>query len=58
MGDVIVALEDDPITSWDSLVIALRKHRPGEAVAVWYLRSGETSRQPKLPRLEERTSTR
>lgn len=54
VGDVVVKLQDDTITSWDDLVVALRKHRPGDTVAVWYLRSGQTDRDPAIVTLGER----
>ena len=53
-GDVVVRLEDEPITSWDSLVVALRRYQPGETVTVWYYRSGEVELQPALTRLDAR----
>jgi S1-C subfamily serine protease len=40
-GDVIVSLEGDPIASVEDLFAALRKHDPGDAVAVTLVRNRE-----------------
>jgi putative serine protease PepD len=40
-GDVIVALEKDVVTSYNTLVTALRRHRPNETVRLRVLRRGE-----------------
>jgi S1-C subfamily serine protease len=41
VDDVIVALEDREISSITDLVAAVRAHRPGESVAVIYVRNGQ-----------------
>jgi S1-C subfamily serine protease len=38
--DVIVAIDGRPVASMSALVIALRGHRPGDSVAMDYVRSG------------------
>src|SRR4051794_2981264 len=40
-GDVIVALEKDVVTSYNTLVTALRRHHPNETVRLRVLRRGE-----------------
>jgi S1-C subfamily serine protease len=40
-GDVLLSLDDAPITSWDDLQIALRQHRPDDYVTLQYLHNGE-----------------
>jgi S1-C subfamily serine protease len=40
-GDVIVALEKDVVTSYNTLVTALRRHKPNETVRLRVLRRGE-----------------
>ncbi|MEZ5145242.1 MAG: S1C family serine protease [Acidimicrobiales bacterium] len=54
VGDVIIQVEQTPVTSWDDLVVELRRHRPGDSVTVWYVRNGE--RDPAFPTLLERTT--
>ncbi len=54
VGDIVVRLQDDPVTSWDDLVVALRKHRPGDTVSVWYLRGGQVEPDPAIVTLGER----
>ena len=39
--DVIVAIDETPVVSMSSLVVALRGHDPGETVKVHYLRDGK-----------------
>jgi putative serine protease PepD len=39
-GDVIVAVDGTPIGGPDELVIAIRKHRPGDTIEVTYTRGG------------------
>jgi putative serine protease PepD len=39
--DVLLSIDDAPITSWDDLQIALRQHRPDQYVTLQYLRNGE-----------------
>ncbi|MGI8953440.1 MAG: trypsin-like peptidase domain-containing protein [Nocardioidaceae bacterium] len=41
-GDVITALNDNPINSSDGLVAAIRAYQPGETVTLAVIRSGET----------------
>ena len=40
-GDVILALDGVQTTSMSSLVVALRSHQPGDAVAVTFVRDGQ-----------------
>jgi len=40
-GDVITALDGAPVTSMSSLVIGLRAHVPGDAVAIEYVRGAD-----------------
>jgi putative serine protease PepD len=40
-GDVVLALDGVQTTSMSSLVVALRSHRPGDVVAVTYVRDGD-----------------
>ena len=54
IDDVLLSLDNAPITSRDDLQIALRKHRPEDYVTVWYLRNGE--RQPLYAVLVERNA--
>lgn len=56
-GDIIVRFQDDPITSWDDLVVALRKHRPGDTASVMYLRDDATDPQPAIFTLADRPTT-
>jgi putative serine protease PepD len=39
-GDVIIAADGRPVTSADELIALIRKHAPGERIALTYLRSG------------------
>jgi putative serine protease PepD len=39
-GDVVVALDREPITSADDLFVAARDHKIGEVVTVTYIRAG------------------
>ena len=50
--DVIVGMDGAPITSMGELVVALRRHRPGDAVAVEVMRG--TERQSMQVTLVER----
>lgn len=52
IDDVIVRIDDRPIGSLDDLVVALRQYRPGDYVAIWYLRDGE--QQPVFTTLRVR----
>jgi putative serine protease PepD len=40
-GDVVLAVEGVQTTSMSSLVVALRSHQPGDAVAVTFVRDGQ-----------------
>jgi len=40
-GDVVLAIDGVQTTSMSSLVVALRTHRPGDAVAVTFVRDGQ-----------------
>ena len=40
-GDVVVALEGEPVASVEELVLGLREHGVGETVVLTYLRDGE-----------------
>ncbi|HEX8780780.1 MAG TPA: trypsin-like peptidase domain-containing protein [Nocardioides sp.] len=40
-GDVIVRVDDTPVTGADSLVATIRSYRPGDTVSVTYVRDGE-----------------
>ena len=42
-GDVITRIGDVDVTSMSGLVVALRDHKPGETVAVTYVRGGQPS---------------
>ena len=39
-GDIIVAVDSDPITNADELIVAIRKREPGDRVVLTYLRDG------------------
>ncbi|MFD1215035.1 S1C family serine protease [Microbulbifer celer] len=41
LGDVITGIDRQPISNYDDLMNALENHRPGDRVAVRYLREGE-----------------
>ena len=41
VDDIVVALDDEPITSMFDLAVAVRRYRPGDTVTVTYLRNGE-----------------
>lgn len=43
VNDVIIALEDDNVRSYNDLVAALRRHKPGDTIKITYLRDGETN---------------
>ncbi len=52
--DIIVAIDDDDVTSMSSLVLILRNRRPGQKISVTYLRDGtrettsvELAKRPK-----------
>ncbi|HET6817488.1 MAG TPA: trypsin-like peptidase domain-containing protein [Mycobacteriales bacterium] len=40
-GDVIVAVDGEPVTSADELIVAIRRHVPGQRLTVTYLRNGD-----------------
>jgi serine protease Do len=40
-GDVLTAVNGEPVTSMSSLVATLRAHAPGDAVAIDYVRDGD-----------------
>jgi S1-C subfamily serine protease len=39
-GDVIVAADGEPITTPEELIVAIRKHAPGDRIVLTYLRGG------------------
>jgi putative serine protease PepD len=39
-GDIVVAVDEEPITTADELIVAIRKHVPGQRLTVTYLRGG------------------
>jgi putative serine protease PepD len=39
-GDVIVAVDGERVTSADELIVAIRRHVPGQRLTVTYLRDG------------------
>jgi putative serine protease PepD len=41
-GDIITKLDDRLITGGESLIAAVRSHRPGDTVTLTYIRNGET----------------
>jgi putative serine protease PepD len=41
-GDIITKLDNRLITSGESLIAAVRSHRPGDTVTLTYIRNGET----------------
>ena len=41
-GDVITAVEGEPISAADALIATVRKHRPGDEVTITYLRGDTT----------------
>ncbi len=40
-GDIVVAVDDEPVTSMAEMVAAVRRHEPGETVPIHVMRSGE-----------------
>ncbi|MFI2813126.1 MULTISPECIES: S1C family serine protease [Microbulbifer] len=40
LGDVIIAVDDDPVRNYDDLLNALEKHRAGDQVRLEFLRDG------------------
>jgi len=40
-GDIVVAVDAQPIGSMSAMVVALRRHRPGDSVAISYVRGDE-----------------
>jgi S1-C subfamily serine protease len=54
-GDVVLAVDTRHVTSSSDLVVALRSHAPGDAVAISYRRSGEQG--STLAMLTEKSST-
>jgi putative serine protease PepD len=38
---VIVAVDGQPVTSADELIVAIRRHVPGQRLTVTYLRDGD-----------------
>ena len=43
LGDLIVAIDDKPITSNNDLLLTLEKYKPGDQVSVKVKRDGKTS---------------
>ena len=42
VGDVIVAVDNQPVTSSQDVIVAIREHRPGERLTVRYRRGAST----------------
>jgi putative serine protease PepD len=40
-GDVIVAVDGKPVTTADELIIAIRRHVPGDQLSLTYIRDGQ-----------------
>ena len=45
-GDVITAVNDEPVTSLDDMLTALEKRQSGETVTLSLWRAGKTRKQP------------
>ncbi|HEY5978987.1 MAG TPA: trypsin-like peptidase domain-containing protein [Microlunatus sp.] len=43
VDDVVTAIDEQPVTSAEELIVAIRTHRPGEQVALTYERGGQQS---------------
>ena len=41
-GDVITAINDEPVADWDAMLSALERRQPGESVTLTVWRSGQT----------------
>ncbi|MFP5218539.1 MAG: S1C family serine protease [Actinomycetes bacterium] len=41
-GDLIVAVDGEPVTSVDELILAIRQHEVGDTVEITYVRDGQT----------------
>lgn len=41
-GDVITKIGDSPVNSVDQMLVAIRRHHPGDAIDVAYTRNGST----------------
>ena len=54
-GDVITAVEDQPVHSVDQLIVALREHKVGDRVALTYLR-GSARRTADVVLQDKKTS--
>jgi S1-C subfamily serine protease len=46
LGDIITAVDDQPVRSTNELLDALERHRPGDQVTLDVLRDGETKKVP------------
>jgi putative serine protease PepD len=42
VGDVLVKIDDHPVAAMADVILALRAHRPGDAVTIEYRRAGQT----------------
>ena len=42
LGDIITAINDDPVINWDSLLSSLEKYQPGDEVTVTTVRDNKT----------------
>ena len=42
LGDIITAINDDPVSNWDSLLSSLEKYQPGDEVTVTTVRDNKT----------------
>jgi S1-C subfamily serine protease len=45
-GDVIVAIDDQPVGDLDDMLTQLERHQPGDSVSVTLWRGGQTRKQP------------
>ena len=45
MGDVITAINDEPVADLDEMLSQLERHQPGETVTLTLWRGGQTRKQ-------------
>jgi S1-C subfamily serine protease len=45
-GDVITAIDDQPVTDLDDMLEQLERHQPGDTVTLTLWRSGQARKQP------------
>ena len=43
VGDVVTAIDGQPVTTAEELIVAVRTHRPGDQVTLTYERGGQQS---------------